>query len=152
MDCACLFHKICGYYNKGVYVQLIRSTTKGYFWGQQHDPVWKCIYMKNKPTKHARNLGNLTKRTSELHERAINPRKDRIAICSRKECRKGFNFCWKSKALVECRGRGSQSQHHKDRSLEGALHIRGAYFHAFQTNGQTVAYAESFHGGFHSVT
>ena len=29
------------------------------------------------------------------------PRKDRIAICSREECRKGFNFCWRSKADVE---------------------------------------------------
>jgi len=43
MDCACLFHKIWGYYNKGVYVQLIRSTTRGYFWGRQHGPAWKCI-------------------------------------------------------------------------------------------------------------
>ena len=34
MDCACLFHKMCGYYNKGVYVQLVRSTTRGYFWGR----------------------------------------------------------------------------------------------------------------------
>jgi len=28
MDCACLVHKICGYYNNGVYVQLIRSTRR----------------------------------------------------------------------------------------------------------------------------
>jgi len=25
---------MCGYYNKGVYVQLVRSTTRGYFWGR----------------------------------------------------------------------------------------------------------------------
>jgi len=36
MDCACLVHKICGCYNKGVYVQLIRSTTRRYFQGRQH--------------------------------------------------------------------------------------------------------------------
>jgi len=28
MDCACLDHKVWGYYNKGVYVQLIISTTR----------------------------------------------------------------------------------------------------------------------------
>jgi len=33
MDCACLVHKICGYYNKGVYVNLIRSTRWRYFGG-----------------------------------------------------------------------------------------------------------------------
>jgi len=71
----CLLHKICDYYNKGVYVQLIRSTTRGYFWGQQHGPAWKCIYPKNKLTKNARNHGNLTKRTSQLHERTINSKK-----------------------------------------------------------------------------
>ena len=75
MDCACLVHKICGDYNKRIYVQLIRSTTRGYFWGRQHGPAWKCIYQKNKPTKNAWNLGNLTKRTSELHERAVNSKK-----------------------------------------------------------------------------
>ena len=33
MDCACLVHEICGNYNKGVYVRLIRSTTKNIFDG-----------------------------------------------------------------------------------------------------------------------
>jgi len=33
------------------------------------------IYPKNKPAKNARNNGNLTRRTSELHERAINSKK-----------------------------------------------------------------------------
>jgi len=28
------------------------------------------------------------------------PRKDRIAICCWDECRKAFNFCWRSKAGV----------------------------------------------------
>jgi len=28
MNCACLVHKICGYYNKGVQVQLIKLTTR----------------------------------------------------------------------------------------------------------------------------
>jgi len=40
MDCGCLFHKICGYYNKGVYVQLLISTTRQYFFGLQHAPEW----------------------------------------------------------------------------------------------------------------
>jgi len=31
--------------------------------------------MKNKPTKNVRNLGNLTKRTSEVQERAIDSKK-----------------------------------------------------------------------------
>jgi len=44
MDCACLFHKICDYYNKGVYVQLIRSTTRRYFRWRKHGPAWKFIY------------------------------------------------------------------------------------------------------------
>jgi len=48
MNCACLVHKIYGYYKKGVYTQLIRSTTGRYFRKQQHGPAWKCIYQKNK--------------------------------------------------------------------------------------------------------
>ena len=74
MKCSCLVHKIYGYYNKDVYVQLVRSTTKQYFRERQHGPAWKCIYPKNDPSKNARNHGNLTKRTSEseLHERDIN--------------------------------------------------------------------------------
>jgi len=47
--------KICGYYNKGVYV-LIRSTTTGYFWGRWHGSAWKCIYPRNKYKKNTRNL------------------------------------------------------------------------------------------------
>jgi len=76
-DCACLVHKICGYYyyKKEVYVQVIRSIAARYFRGRQHGPAWKCIYPKNKPTINARNHGNLTKRTSELHEIAINSKK-----------------------------------------------------------------------------
>jgi len=83
MDCVCLFHKICGYHDKEVSIQLIRSTTRQYFWGRQHGPAWKCIYPKNISTINARNPGNLTKKTSELHERTKIPRKDRIPICSR---------------------------------------------------------------------
>jgi len=53
MDCAYLVHKIGVYYNKGVYVQLIRSTTRQYFRRRQRGPAWKCLYPKNKPTKNA---------------------------------------------------------------------------------------------------
>jgi len=35
-----------GCYNKGVYIQLIRSTTRRYFRGRRHGPAWKCIYRK----------------------------------------------------------------------------------------------------------
>jgi len=48
-----------GYYNKEVYVQLSRSTTRRYFRGRQHGPSWKCMYPKNKPTKNARIHRNL---------------------------------------------------------------------------------------------
>ena len=51
MDCACLFNKVCGYYKNGVYVQLIRSTTRRYLRGRQHGPAGKCINPKNKPAK-----------------------------------------------------------------------------------------------------
>jgi len=44
---------------KGVYIQVIRSTARRYFWGQQHVPTWKCIHPKTKPAKTARNHGNL---------------------------------------------------------------------------------------------
>jgi len=58
------------------FVQLIRSTTRRHFRGRKHGPAWKCIYPKRKPIKkNSRNHGNLTKRTSELHERAINCKK-----------------------------------------------------------------------------
>jgi len=79
MDCACLVHKRFRryYYKKGVYEQFVRSTLRRYFGGQQHVAAWKCIYPKN---KIARNRGNLTKRTSELHEKAINFKKDCNAI------------------------------------------------------------------------
>ena len=87
--------------NKGVYIQVIRSTARRYFLGQQHGPTWKCIHPKNKPTNNARNHGNLTKRTSELHKRATIPRKYLNAVCSWGECRKSFNFCWTFKAFVE---------------------------------------------------
>jgi len=55
MDCACLIHKICGHYDKGVYVQLIRFTARRYFRWRQHGLAWKCIYPKNKPTSNDRN-------------------------------------------------------------------------------------------------
>jgi len=44
---------------KGVYVQVIKSTARRYFWGRQHGHAWKCMYPNNKPTKNARNQGNL---------------------------------------------------------------------------------------------
>jgi len=49
MDCACLFHKICGYYyyKKGVCAQVIRSTVRRCFRERQHGPAWKCIHPKN---------------------------------------------------------------------------------------------------------
>jgi len=64
MVCACLVCKIYGYYNKGVYVQLIRSTTKA----ATHSCM-KSIYPKIKLHKNTRNHTNLIKRTSQLHER-----------------------------------------------------------------------------------
>jgi len=51
MDCACLVHTIHGYYSKGVYVQLIRSTTRRHFRWRHHGPTWKNIYPKNKSRK-----------------------------------------------------------------------------------------------------
>ena len=73
IDCACLVHKIFGYYyyKDGGYVQVMRSTSRRYFRGRQYGPAWKCLYPKNKPAKNARNGGNWTKRTSERHERAL---------------------------------------------------------------------------------
>jgi len=61
VHCACLVHEISGYYyyEKGSYVQIIKSTARRYFRGQQHGPVWKCLYPKNKPSKNARYHGNL---------------------------------------------------------------------------------------------
>jgi len=56
---------------KGLYVQVIRSTVRRCFRGRQHGPAWKCIHPKNKATKNSRNHGNSTKRTSQLHETAI---------------------------------------------------------------------------------
>jgi len=50
MDCACLVHKIWDYYKKGVYVQLIRSTRR-YFWWRQLGLASKCIHPKSKPTE-----------------------------------------------------------------------------------------------------
>ena len=49
IDCVFLVHKLCGYYNKGVYVEVIRSTTRRYFRGRHHGPAWRCIYLKNEP-------------------------------------------------------------------------------------------------------
>jgi len=56
---------------QGVFAQVIRSTARRYFQGQQNGLAWKCIYPKKKPTENARNYGNVTKRTSELRESAI---------------------------------------------------------------------------------
>ena len=104
MDFVCLVHKICRYcyYKKWVYdnVQVIRSTARRYFRGWQHGPAWKCIYPKNRPANNARNHGNLRELLNCTKELQI-PRKDCNAICSSEECRKGFNFCWKSKAIAE---------------------------------------------------
>jgi len=35
---------MCGYHNKGVYTQAMRSTVRRYFRGRQYGPAWKCIY------------------------------------------------------------------------------------------------------------
>jgi len=47
MDCACVFNKICGYgyYEKGVYIQVIRSTARQYFRGQKHGPTHENVYI-----------------------------------------------------------------------------------------------------------
>jgi len=44
-----VWFKIRGYYyyKKGVYVQVIRSTARRYFWGRQHSPAWESLYPKN---------------------------------------------------------------------------------------------------------
>ena len=47
---------------------------------QQHGPIWKSTHPKNKPRKNARNHGNVTKRISKLHQRAINSKKKSHAI------------------------------------------------------------------------
>jgi len=103
MDCACLVHKICGYYyhKKGVYLQIIRSTARQHFRVLQHGPALKCIYPKNKPDKNARNHENLTKRASELRERAINSKKRLQCHLFLEESKKGFSFCWRFNAIVE---------------------------------------------------
>ena len=87
MDCACLVHKICGYYyyNK-----------RGLCTGNQTDSLtifsmeatrsrikMYSMYPKSEPIKNARNHGNLPKRTSELHEKAKNSKK-------RSQCRLFF--------------------------------------------------------------
>jgi len=36
---------------KGICVEVIRSTARRYFRGRQNGPAWKCIHPKNKPTK-----------------------------------------------------------------------------------------------------
>ena len=132
MDCACMVRKICGYYyyKKGVFVQIIRSTTRRHFWGRNTVPHENVYVPKNKPNKNARNHGNLTMRTSELHERAINSKKRLQCYYFLEERRKGFNLCWRSNAIVEPKS----AQQKID--FWGALHIRGEYFHAFQTNRQ----------------
>jgi len=79
--------------------------------------------------KNARSHGNLAKRTSELQERAINSKKHQTAICCWEEWRKGFSFCWRSKAIVEPSRR-------KKIKFWGVLDVRGAYFHAFKTSDQ----------------
>jgi len=48
-----------GYYKKGVCIQVIRSTARRYFRGQQHRTTWKCIRPKTKPAQNARNHGKL---------------------------------------------------------------------------------------------
>jgi len=60
------------------------------------------VNTKNKPTKKVTNYGNLTKRTSELHESYKFQEKMALAflVCW-EECRKDFNFCWRSKAIAE---------------------------------------------------
>jgi len=90
----------------------------------------KILYPKNKPTKNDRNRGNSTKRTSEPHERAINSKKKSQCHLFFRCCRKGFNFCWRSKAIVEPKLAPQKID------FEEALHTRGACFHAFHTNGQ----------------
>jgi len=66
---------VATYDKKGVYVQVVRSTARRYFRERQQGPTWTWIHPKIKPTKNARNHGNLTKRTSELRERTINSKK-----------------------------------------------------------------------------
>ena len=131
MDCACFFHKMSLlYFKKRFYIQVFRLTVRRYYRWRQHGPAWKCNIQKTNLQKNARNHGKVTKRIFELHRRAINAKKRLQSICFLEECRKGFNFCWTSKA----NGEPESAQQKKD--FWEALHIRGAYLHAFQTNGQ----------------
>jgi len=60
------------------------------------------MYVSEKqPAKIARNDRNLTKRTSELHERAVNSKKRSHCHLFLRRIRKGFNFCWRTKTIVE---------------------------------------------------
>jgi len=133
MDCACLVYKICSYYNKAAYVRLLYDQMYNWtiFSRAATRPAWKCIHPKHEPATNAGYHGNLTKATSEPLERIKNSRKDRTAICSLEECRKGFiNLCWRSQAIVE-----PKSAQQKIYFWRGTTYKR-AYFYAFQTNGQ----------------
>ena len=126
MDCACLVHNTCGYCNKEVYLQLIRSTTRRYFSGRQLGPVSKCIYPKNnlQKTLESRKFNEenfcTTRKSYKFHEN--------IALLFVLETNVG-------KALIsveDLRQSKNQSRHNKRYIFEGSLPIRGTYFHAFK--------------------
>ena len=61
----------------------------------------KNIYPKIKPDKNARNTGNLTKKTSELHERGIHSKKKSHCHLFLRRIQERPNSCWKTRAIVE---------------------------------------------------
>jgi len=82
----------------------------------------KRTYPKNKPTKNGKNHGNLTKRTSELHEKAINSRKKiALTFVLKKNVGKSLMSEDLSKAIAE------PGLHHKRYILERAPRIRAAH-------------------------
>ena len=90
--------------HENVYIQKINL--QKLFTYRQLDDIFKGgntvphenVYIRKINLQKTLEIGNFTKRTSELHERAINSKK---SICSLEEYRKGFNFCWRSKVIVE---------------------------------------------------
>jgi len=92
MDYASLVNKISGYYNKGVYIQLIRSTTRWHFQERQHTHAWRCTCPENKPTKYAKNHKKLTKKTFEIAQKSYKFRKIILPFVLEKRVGKAFIY------------------------------------------------------------
>jgi len=55
---------------------------------------------------------------------------EKISVICWEECRKGFNFCWRFKAIVEPKSAPQKIK------FWGVIHVTGAYFHVFKTSDQ----------------